>query len=169
MFAIALWDRERRELLLARDRAGIKPLYYALVARRIVFGSEAKGATRASRGVARSNFVALNHYFSLKNIPAPASAYKAIRQLRPGELLRWRDGEAKIERWWRVQFRENCGLGEEEAAAHIRDILTDSVRLQMRSGRAGRRVPFGRNRCLERRRVDGPARRKERRNFHTHL
>ena len=138
MFAIALWDRERRDLLLARDRAGIKPLYSAQLARGIVFGSEPK-ALLAHPAVSRDpDFVALHHYFSLKNIPAPASAYKAIRQLRPGELLRWHDGEATIERWWRIQFRENPELGEEDAAAHIRDILTDSVRLQMRSD-----VPVG--------------------------
>ena len=94
MFAIALWDAPRRRLLLARDRAGIKPLYYASLGEGLVFGSEPK-ALLAHPDISRDpDPVALHHYFSLKNIPAPFSAFKAMRQLRAGECLVYEGGKA---------------------------------------------------------------------------
>ncbi len=138
MFAIALWDLDRKRLVLARDRAGIKPLYFAEAGGGLVFGSEPK-ALLAHPEVSRApDLQALHHYLSLKNVPAPLSAFQAIRQLRPGERLVWEDGRAMVERWWRIPFRENPSLTEEEAAAGIRALLDDSVRLQMRSD-----VPVG--------------------------
>jgi asparagine synthase (glutamine-hydrolysing) len=138
MFAVALWDARRRRLLLARDRVGIKPLYYAQIGRKLAFGSEPK-ALLADPDVGRAiDPVALHHYFSLKNIPAPRSAFFAIRQLRPGELLVWRDGRIELRRWWRLVFREAPTITEAEAAARIRQLLEDSVRLQMRAD-----VPVG--------------------------
>jgi asparagine synthase (glutamine-hydrolysing) len=138
MFAIALWDAPRRRLLLARDRAGIKPLYYAAFGDDLVFGSEPK-ALLAHPQISRDpDHEALHHYFSLKHIPAPFSAFKAIRQLRAGEYLVHEGGKVTLRRWWRLQFREDGAIGEEEAAQRIRALLEDAVRLQMRSD-----VPVG--------------------------
>lgn len=138
MFAIALWDAPRRRLLLARDRAGIKPLYFAPLGSGIAFGSEPK-ALLVHPGISREpDPVAIHHYFTLKNIPAPHSAFKAIRQLRAGELLIHQDGKIETRRWWRINFRENEAIDERDAAAQIRSLLEDSVRLQMRSD-----VPVG--------------------------
>lgn len=138
MFAIALWDKPRARLLLVRDRIGIKPLYYAQIGGELVFGSEPK-ALLAHPGVGRAlDPVALHHYFSLKNIPAPRSAFLSIRQLRAGEMLSWRDGKIDVRRWWRLAYREAAKVTEAEAAARIRELLEDSVRLQMRSD-----VPVG--------------------------
>lgn len=138
MFAIAVWDIRRRRLVLARDRAGIKPLYYAQVGRDIAFGSEPK-ALLAHPAISRDpDPVALHHFFSLKNIPAPLSAFKAMRQLRGGEMLVWHNGETTLSRWWRLAYREDTTITEAEARAGIRQLLEDSVRLQMRSD-----VPVG--------------------------
>lgn len=138
MFAIALWDARRARLLLVRDRIGIKPLYYAQIGRELIFGSEPK-ALLAHPSVARTlDPVALHHYFSLKNIPAPSSAFLSIRQLRAGEMLAWRDGQVELRRWWRLAYREAPTTTEAEAAYRIRELLEDSVRLQMRSD-----VPVG--------------------------
>ncbi len=138
MFAIALWDGRKRKLLLARDRIGIKPLYYALVGNTIVFGSESK-AVLAHPAVSRQpNLVAMHHYFSYKNIPAPLSAFHDVRQLRPGEVLVTRDGATEIKRWWRISFAEDPVMTEADAASCIRALLEESVRLQMRSD-----VPVG--------------------------
>lgn len=133
MFAIAIWDTQRRRLLLARDRIGIKPLYYALLGDGIAFGSEPK-ALLVRPDVSRApDLVALHHYFSFKNVPAPHSAFAAIKQLRAGELLIFERGAARVERWWRLRFHEDTAIDESEAAQRIRALLTDSVRLQMRS------------------------------------
>jgi asparagine synthase (glutamine-hydrolysing) len=138
MFAIALWDAPRRRLLLARDRAGIKPLYYATLGDNLVFGSEPK-ALLAHPQISRDpDAEALHHYFSLKHIPAPFSAFKAMRQLRAGEYLVHEAGKITLHRWWRLQFQEDGAIDEEEAAQRIRALLEDAVRLQMRSD-----VPVG--------------------------
>jgi asparagine synthase (glutamine-hydrolysing) len=139
MFAIAIWDIRAERLILVRDRAGIKPLYIAeQPGRGLVFGSEPK-ALLAHPDVSRApDFAALNHYFTLKNIPAPRSAFADIGQLLPGELAVWEKGRLERKRWWRLQFREDPRIGVEEAAAEIRRLLFDSVRLQMATD-----VPFG--------------------------
>ena len=138
MFALALWDIPRRRLLLARDRTGIKPLYFATTRSGVAFGSEIK-ALLAHPDISRDpNFPALHDYFTFKNIPSPSTAYAAIQQLRPGELAIVEGKEIKRQCWWRVRFAEDASLTEEEAAFRIRSLLEDSVRLQMRSD-----VPFG--------------------------
>jgi asparagine synthase (glutamine-hydrolysing) len=138
MFAIAVWDCPRRRLLLARDRVGIKPLYYARVPGGLAFGSEPK-ALLAHPDVSREpDLPALHHYFSLKNVPAPHSAFRAMKQLRAGELLVFENGAERVTRWWRIAFREDLAITEAEASREIRALLEDSVRLQMRSD-----VPVG--------------------------
>jgi len=138
MFAIALWDANRRQLVLARDRVGIKPLYFARVPHGIAFASEIKALLRHEAVSRDPDFASLYHYFSLKNVPSPATAYANIGQLRPGECAVFRDGSFERALWWHLAFAENRTMTDEEAAAGIRSLLEDSVRLQMRSD-----VPFG--------------------------
>lgn len=138
MFAIALWDAPRQRLLLARDRLGIKPLYYSLAGRQLVFGSEIKALFAHPSIVKAPDFVALYHYFSLKNIPAPMSAFQGIQQLRPGEMIIYQGDGIERKTWWRLRFNENANVNEHEASQRIRILLEDSVRLQMQMD-----VPFG--------------------------
>lgn len=138
MFAIAIWDTRRRQLVLARDRVGIKPLYFARVAGGVAFGSEIKAVLQHPSVSRDPDFAALYHYLSLKNVPAPSTAYASVGQLRPGEYAIVRDGQFERRRWWHLEFAENEKMSEEEAAYGIRSLLEDSVRLQMRSD-----VPFG--------------------------
>jgi asparagine synthase (glutamine-hydrolysing) len=138
MFAIALWDQRRRELVLARDRLGIKPLYFARLGDGVAFGSEPK-ALLEHPGVSREpNLIAVHHYLSLKNVPAPLSAFRGIEQLHNGELAVCHDREIVRQRWWRPSFDRVADVDEVEAATEIRRLLKDSVRLQMRAD-----VPFG--------------------------
>jgi asparagine synthase (glutamine-hydrolysing) len=138
MFGIALWDERRRELHLARDRAGIKPLFFAQVGRELLFGSEIKAILAHPCVQRRPNFAALHHYFTFKNVPAPWTAFAGIEQLHAGERAVFRDGELARTRWWQLRFEEDRSLTEPDAAACIRQLLRDSVRLRMRSD-----VPFG--------------------------
>ena len=138
MFAIALWDARRRRLVLARDRLGIKPLYLARVPGGVAFGSEPKALLQHPAVSRAPDFAAIHHYLSLKNVPAPLSAFRDIEQLRAGELAVCTDGDVERQRWWRVEFRQGADMDEREAAGQIRALLQDSVRLQMRSD-----VPFG--------------------------
>ena len=87
MFAIALWDETHERLLMARDRAGIKPLYYAHLNGVLVFGSELKALLKSGLVPRELNYEALGQYLSLEYIPAPASIMRGVRKLRPGHLL----------------------------------------------------------------------------------
>ncbi|MDP1771324.1 MAG: asparagine synthase (glutamine-hydrolyzing) [Methylobacter sp.] len=138
MFAIALWDSRRQRLLLARDRAGIKPLYIGQFHGRLLFASEIKSLLAHPIVERKPNYQALYHYFSFKNIPAPWSAFDGIEQLRPGERAIYEEGELKREQWWTLRYAEDNTIDEQSAAARIRELLEDSVRLRM-----GADVPFG--------------------------
>jgi asparagine synthase (glutamine-hydrolysing) len=138
MFAIALWDAPRRKLLLARDRVGIKPLFCSFVDGRLLFASEIKSLLAHPNVHREPDFGALYHYLSLKNVPAPRTAFAGIEQLRPGERLIYEGGRARRERWWRLAFREAAVKDESECARHLLGLMEDSVRLQMRSD-----VPIG--------------------------
>lgn len=138
MFAIALWDDRRKRLLLARDRAGVKPLYLARSDGRLLFASEIKSLLAHPSATRAPNYRALYHYFSFKNVPAPWSAFADIEQLRPGEKAIFAQGTLRRERWWSLRFDEDLHIDETTAAARIRELLEDSVRLSMRAD-----VPFG--------------------------
>jgi len=138
MFAIALWDIPRQRLLLARDRAGIKPLYIGLFHGKLLFASEVKSILAHPQVDRRPNFRALYHYFSFKNIPSPWSAFEGIEQIRPGERAIYEKGKLKREKWWSLRYIEDHKIDEQTAAVRIRELLEDSVRLRMRAD-----VPFG--------------------------
>jgi len=149
MFAFAIWDRHRRALFVARDRLGIKPLFYAYEpGRRLLFGSEIKSLlqTDVSREL---DYLGLHDYLSLFYVPTPRSAFKAIRKLRPGHWLRcgW-DGTCQIERYWDVPFPSEPVERQLHAVRHpsdrtayvrrVRHLIRESVRRQLRSD-----VPLG--------------------------
>lgn len=128
MFAIAIWDRRRRRLLLARDRLGIKPLYYACDGRRLLFGSELKSLLAAGldREIDRQ---ALHDYLSLSYIPAPATIFRAARKLPPGCLLVAEKGAVRQERYWRLDLSADPALHDEDAIVEaLRERIDDAVR-----------------------------------------
>jgi asparagine synthase (glutamine-hydrolysing) len=138
MFAIALWDARRGRLLLVRDRLGIKPLYYWARDGQIVFGSEIKAILLDPRVGRVLDPVALHHYLSFKNVPAPLTIFDGISALGPGELAAYAGGELRLRRYWRIEAREDGPAEPAEAAAGLRSLLADSVRLRMVSD-----VPVG--------------------------
>ena len=131
MFALALWDRRERRLLLARDRFGIKPLYYELGGGRLAFASELKALVRQpafSREVDRE---ALHAYLAFNSIPAPLTIFRSARKLPPGHLLTCTESGARIERYARpapaaasVLRREGPEALAEELRARLRDSVT---------------------------------------------
>src|SRR6266850_5973085 len=115
MFAFAIWDERAKSLFLARDRVGKKPLLYAALNGELVFGSEFN-ALLQHPGISRDvDYEAIHHYLSFIYVPAPLTAYRAIRKLDPGHWLMWRNGEIKIERYWKLDFSRKLNIGEEEA------------------------------------------------------
>ncbi|OGP71529.1 MAG: asparagine synthase (glutamine-hydrolyzing) [Deltaproteobacteria bacterium RBG_13_58_19] len=139
MFAIALWDARRRRLLLYRDRIGKKPLYWAKVGGDLIFGSELKAVLAHTAVSHELDYAAIYHYFSLKNLSAPATAYRAVKQLLPGHYLVWEAGEIRLAPYWQLAFDQTLeDITPQEAADHLSTLLDDAVRLRMQCD-----VPYG--------------------------
>ena len=139
MFAFAIWDERKRELLLARDRVGKKPLLYSIVNGQIIFASEFQALLLHPDISREIEPEAIHYYLSFMCVPAPLTAYKAIRKLEPGHTLRYgRDGEVKIERYWQPDFSHKVKLSEEEAGEQAIEVLREAVRVRLMS-----EVPLG--------------------------
>jgi asparagine synthase (glutamine-hydrolysing) len=138
MFGIALWDSRTRILLVARDRAGIKPVYYAEAAGRLYFGSEAK-CLLAMPEIDRSlDPAALDHFLAYLYTPRDRSIFGGIRKLRPGHYLKVEDGAFAIERYWRIPSTPTFTASDDEALDALHDTLSAAVQSHMMSD-----VPLG--------------------------
>ena len=140
MFAFAILDERARRLVLARDRAGIKPLVYAWDGRRLLFASEIK-AILEEPAVARDIDVeALGQYLTFHYVPAPRTIFTAIRKLPPAStlILPLDGGEPVVSRYWSLRFVPDTGVTERELIDRLRTELTDAVRCHMVSD-----VPIG--------------------------
>ena len=138
MFAIALWDEKTETLLLARDRCGIKPLYYSVQKNNVLFGSEIKALLQHPSLEKKPNLSWLSHFLTFKNVPAPQTAFEGVLNLAPGEMLLVRRGEVKKQRWWNFKFAERTDMDFPTAAKELRSLLEKSVSLEMQSD-----VPVG--------------------------
>ncbi len=134
MFAYAIWDARKRALFVARDRFGKKPLYYAALPDRFIFGSELKCLREAGAPLDIDN-EALRLYFLLSYIPDPWSPYKAIRKVPPGSwMMVHADGRIEQESYWKLPAPSEsapAGVTEEQAAMRVRELFDESVRLRL--------------------------------------
>src|SRR5882724_11282229 len=139
MFGLAIWDQSRRTLLLARDRLGIKPLYYTEAGGRLAFASELKALLQLPEVERRLDWGAVHRLFAALTTPADQSIVRGVRKLEPAHLLTCsHDRGLRIERYWDLRFEPDPGLTEEDAAERLRQLLDESVRLHLRSD-----VPVG--------------------------
>ncbi|MDQ3180360.1 MAG: asparagine synthase (glutamine-hydrolyzing) [Acidobacteriota bacterium] len=139
MFAFALWDKRKKKLLIARDRFGEKPLYYGVFEGKLIFASEPKVLLENPSVKSEINLDALRSFLSFDYVPAPASIYKNIYKLPAAHLLTLEKGEIKTRRYWNLSFHKNGNTPTlEKAAADLRELLADAVRMQLVSD-----VPLG--------------------------
>ena len=138
MFAVAIWDAPARTLLLARDRLGIKPLYYAVLPDQIVFASELKALLEHPAIERTLDLTALSRYLAHEYVPAPHSILRAVRKLPAGHWLTYTDGRVKLEPYWDVHFQRGAGIDEAEAVEALRAALDRSVKQHLVSD-----VPLG--------------------------
>ena len=140
MFAFAIWDAPRRRMLLARDRVGIKPLYYAeLPGQGLVFGSEIKAILQHPEVSRAWRPDALDSYLSLLYVPAPATIYRAINKLPAGHVLIAENGRCRVRQYWDLEFTgDGSDAREEEYLQRLDDLLRDSVKSELISD-----VPLG--------------------------
>ena len=105
MFAIALWTKSTKRLVLARDRMGIKPLYFARRGDDLFFGSELKAILIHPEIERRLSLDGLDCYLSLNYVPCPWTLVEGIEKLPPGQWLEWRDGKISFDSYWRLPLR----------------------------------------------------------------
>jgi asparagine synthase (glutamine-hydrolysing) len=139
-FAFAVWDAPRRRLLLARDRIGVRPLYFTAAGGRLLFASEVK-ALLAHPGMQPAlDLRALRQTFTYWSPLPGRSMFQGIDELPPGHLLTLDGGRVSTRRYWRLRFRPDApgAAGEAVYADRLRDLLADATRLRLRAD-----VPVG--------------------------
>jgi asparagine synthase (glutamine-hydrolysing) len=141
IFAFAIWDSRRRELFLARDRVGIKPLYYVLDRGTLTFGSELKVVLQNPDLDRRLDLAALNEYLSFEYVPTPRTILRGIRRLEPGHWLSWDGRDLRVRRYWNpslARSEDQPPVQWREFASSLRDVLQSSVTSELVSD-----VPVG--------------------------
>jgi asparagine synthase (glutamine-hydrolysing) len=140
MFAFALWDENRQRLLIARDRMGEKPLYFAQLAQKaFVFASELKALVVHPLVQRRINMLALRKYLQYEFVPSPHTMIEGVQKLRPAHRLIWEKGCWRTERYWQLEYEgERLKISEEEATEEVHRRLREAVRIRLISD-----VPLG--------------------------
>lgn len=139
MFAIAIWDDRRRQLVLVRDRVGKKPLYYSRAGGDFHFASEIKALTAAAPQGLEIDYQSLADYLAWTVVPAPGTIYRRIRSVEPGHVMIVRDRAVhESRRYWRLTLRPKASVAEADAIDQIDTVLRRAVRLRLRSD-----VPVG--------------------------
>jgi asparagine synthase (glutamine-hydrolysing) len=143
MFAFAIWDTRRQELFLARDRIGIKPLYYAKLPGGFVFGSEIKALLEHPAVVPDLDEEAFTHYLTFWCTPAPMTMFAGIRKLAPSQRMTVSaDGAVRVESYWTpfapAVADEVAGMSEPEMEERLMELLRASIAKRMMAD-----VPFG--------------------------
>jgi asparagine synthase (glutamine-hydrolysing) len=140
MFAFAVWDSQRQRLLLARDRLGIKPLYYRSGDDRLIFASEIKPILAHPGVAARACLPTIYEYLTLRYVIDPRTVFAGILKLPPGHMLTCRNREVQVKKYWDAGFEEKQGKrpGESIYAERLRDLLKYCVQTHLMSD-----VPLG--------------------------
>jgi asparagine synthase (glutamine-hydrolysing) len=131
MFAFAIWDQSKRKLFIARDRYGIKPLYYWDDGKTFIFASEIKAILEHPDVVRRVSIPALNEYFSFQNIFSDLTLFDGIKVLPPGHVLEVTGSGSKISQYWDFNFEEDFSLSEEETAERTKGLFEQAVSRQL--------------------------------------
>ena len=139
MFAFALWDKKKKVLFVARDRLGIKPLYYYAENGKFAFASEIKALLKLPFIKKEIDVGALDLYFSLEYVPSPFSIYKGVRKLKPGHFLICQDSEVRVQPYWDLGDRKSRKEWTfREASERLEHLLGTVVKEHLRAD-----VPVG--------------------------
>jgi asparagine synthase (glutamine-hydrolysing) len=140
MFAFAIWDVSQQRLLLARDRLGVKPLYYTLSDTGVLhFASEVKALIEAGAVRPELNYDALADYAANRAPMGDETLFRGVRRLPPGHTLTWEDGHTRIERFWDLSYaKEPVALTDDEYVTGFSDLFREAVRLRLMAD-----VPLG--------------------------
>jgi asparagine synthase (glutamine-hydrolysing) len=138
MFAFAIWDDRDKTLFMARDRLGVKPLYYLEWPDGIAFASEIKGLLQLPDVPRELNRDALPKYLAFLWVPDPHTLFRGIKKLPPAHRLLWRDGSARVAEWWDAPLQGSAGKPQREWVQSVQRALSESVEKRLVSD-----VPLG--------------------------
>jgi asparagine synthase (glutamine-hydrolysing) len=138
MFAFAIWDAANRKLFAARDRLGIKPLYYYLDPQTLILCSELKSLLQYPGADLSLNYNAIDQFFTYGVVPAPETTYRKARRLPPGHYLTWQDAHLTTHPYWEINPPLDNPLPEDDYVDALEEILSDSVKIRLISD-----VPLG--------------------------
>jgi len=139
MFAFAIWDQHKRELFIARDRLGVKPLYYVHTGDgSLYFGSEIKTLLEARAVRPEINYAVLSDYLANHSPSGEETLFRGVKRLLPGHVMTWRDGELTIRRYWDVDFTKEEARDDKTYIQEWSDLFRESVRLRLMAD-----VPLG--------------------------
>jgi asparagine synthase (glutamine-hydrolysing) len=135
MFAFAIWDTRSQKLLLARDRLGIKPLYYCLDSHKIIFASELKAILASNLVPRKLDSAGIRAFLQLGHIPAPWTALQNVKPLEPGNIGVWQNGNFQTRPYWQLPSSTEAHAQEsaKQIAGALRELLVDSSRQQLMS------------------------------------
>jgi asparagine synthase (glutamine-hydrolysing) len=130
MFAYAIWDSRRRRLVIARDRLGIKPLYYAVKEDgSLYFASEIKALVEGRAVRPELNYNALADYAANRYTSGEETLFRGVKRLLPGHILTWRDGEIEVDRYWNLSFKKPEGrLSEGQYVERFGELFRQCVK-----------------------------------------
>jgi asparagine synthase (glutamine-hydrolysing) len=138
MFALAIWDARRRQLVLARDRLGEKPLVYRQEPGRLLFASELKSLLEVPGVPRQLDPQAVDAYLTYQYVPHPQSIFRGMAKLPPAHVAVYRDGRLDVRPYWQPDFQTEEHRPAEEDARELRELLTSSVEMRLESD-----VPLG--------------------------
>lgn len=138
MFAIGIWDRNKRRLILARDRLGKKPLFYQYKNRQLLFGSELKALAEAPDFDRTISAGAIDQFLTYQYVPHPNSIYSGTKKLPPGHFAIVDETGVHVRNYWNLDPSIEEEISRDEAVSSLKELLNDSIRLRLRSD-----VPLG--------------------------
>ncbi|MEA3226532.1 MAG: asparagine synthase (glutamine-hydrolyzing), partial [Planctomycetota bacterium] len=140
-FGLAIWDARKKELFLARDRLGIRPLYYTISNGTLVFASEIKSIFMSDNVTREIDPVAMDQIFTFWTTLTPRTVFKDIYELPPGHYLKTSNGKVTFKKYWDIPLcgrQEQSDLSPQEICQQVQDLLQDAVRIRLRAD-----VPVG--------------------------
>lgn len=142
MFAFAIWDSNKQSLFLARDREGKKPLFYAEMNDRLIFGSEIKTILQDKEFQAAPDLEAIHHYLAYQSVPAPYSAFKGVKKLPPAHTMLYRNGRIGLRRYWKLSYANKRVIRTSQDELNLQEEIIEQLREAVRI-RLMSEVPLG--------------------------
>lgn len=138
MFGLTIWDQRQERLLIARDRLGQKPIFYARKGNRLWFGSEMKSLLAAEPSLSKPNHAALGQFFQFAYVHQPETVFADIHRLPAAHYGVWQRGEFTIKPYWTIAFEPDESISDSDYAEQLDAVLADSVKARLES-----EVPLG--------------------------